>query len=191
SLSGSITEEFYRAQILEDFTHDEKIEHITRLEYKLKENFEIPEFDQLSQPVWNEFSALLKKKGVPFDLQLDKNTRRVFNAILLRILTRFTIEKPLDRQIDEMPLADFQKIIAFEIGQFYFPEQFAKKFEHYIIQYLTSSPEKLLEFVLSCYQGLLNLDLIEREKEMPKIQFKNQFKFLLLDSSLIVTLLCE
>jgi len=90
-----------------------------------------------------------------------------------------------------MPLADFQKIIAFEIGQFYFPEQFAKKFEHYIIQYLTSSPEKLLEFVLSCYQGLLNLDLIEREKEMPKIQFKNQFKFLLLDSSLIVTLLCE
>lgn len=178
-------------QILEELVSIGKIEHLSKFEYKIISKFEIPEFDQLSQPVWNEFIVLLKSKGVPFDLQLDKNTRRVFNAILLRILTRFTIEKPLDRQLDELPLADFQKVIAYEINQFYFPDQFAKKLELHIIEYVSSSPENLLEFVLNCYCGLINLDLIEREQEMPKIQFKNQFKFLLLDSSLIVTLLCE
>jgi hypothetical protein len=178
-------------QILEDLVRDEKIVHISKLEYKTLKKFEIPEFDQISQSVWNEFSAFLKTKGVPFDLQLDKNTRRVFNAILLRILTRFTIEKPLARQIDELPLTDLRKVVTYEINQFYFPEQFAKKFEYYIIEYVSSSPENLLEFVLNCYCGLINLDLIEREHEMPKINFKDQFKFFLLDSSMIVTLLCE
>lgn len=178
-------------QILEEFVREGKIEHISKLEYKVLANFKIPEFDQLSQPVWYEFSTVLKDKGVPFDLQLDKNTRRVFNAILLRILTRFTIEKPLDRQIDELPLSDFRNIISYEINQFYFPDEFIKKFELYIIEYLSSSPAELLEFVLNCYCGLINLDLIEREQEMPKIQFNNQFKFFLLDSSFIITLLCE
>ena len=60
SLTNVNLEDDALISILEEFCNEGSIEHISGLSYNIKEKINIPNFEDLTQPVWDEFADFLK-----------------------------------------------------------------------------------------------------------------------------------
>lgn len=176
--------------ILDDFVDEGVVEHLENINYKLIKQITLPQFEQLTQPVWEEFQDYLHTQDPDYDPHIHKNAKNVFESILVKILSRFSLSKPLENQMDSLPIEDIRIIIQYEIESSYFPDKFGKKFSEILIDYIYSKSPILLNFIFDCYYGLINIDLVTREQEFPEMDFCENIRFLLLDSSFIVALLC-
>lgn len=167
-----------------------EVEHVNRFVYKLVKRQSIPDFQTLSEPVWKEFSSYLKNEIPKFDPFIHKDAKTIFNSVLLKVLSGFTISKPLETQMESVQLIDIDRIIKEELNKVYFPDDFGYKFPKIIVAYFNSKSPQILEFVFTCYYGLINIDLVTREQEMPNIDFGNEINCLIVDSNFIISLLC-
>jgi len=86
--------------ILNELESEDIVRHLSGLEYKLIKKIEIPDFQQKSQLVWDEFYDFLKNQYKDFDPFIDKDARKVFDCILIELLKRFIISsEPLEHQV--------------------------------------------------------------------------------------------
>jgi hypothetical protein len=177
--------------ILEDLIKENIIEDLGHTQFKIITKTKIPDFSELTQPIWIDFQKFLVKRYSSYDLHLHQKLRGVFDNILLRILSRYANSNPLDNKIDTIPIENTSPIVKYELANAFTQKDVKTKFEEIILEYLLKSPKVLLDFIFKAYIGLINIDLVTREQEMPLIDFSEKIDFLLLDTSFIVPLLCK
>jgi len=168
------------------------VQHIGGVKYKLKSKVELPEFSKLTQLSWEEFLTILRKEYPDYDPYIDKDARNIFDSVLLKLLTRFTISSNLlANQIESLPIDDFKLIIEEYVRNSYLSKNLSKKYTDIIYVFLGLKSPYLLKFIFDSYSKLINLDLVMREQEMPLINFLENIKFLLVDTSFLFALMCK
>jgi len=178
--------------ILEELENEKIIQHLSNLNYKIIKTIRTPDFFEICEPVWAEFQSTLSKEYPKYDIFIHKNSKTVFFNLILRILYRFSISKPLDNLLENISIEDLRGLIKLEVNKFNYPDKnFNKKFETILLNYFSSNPKQLIELIVFSYQGIINIDLISREQEMPFINFEKMVKFLIIDTNFIIPLICN
>jgi len=177
--------------IIGNLTDEKIVEHVDGSSYFLRKKIELPKFDELSQPVWEEFSSILAQKCTIYDSHIHKNARPIFDAILLKILTRYAMSQPLENQIDNIPIENIKNLIQREISKIPIPENFSKKFFDLLVEFFTSENKALLNCIFQCYSWFIDLNVIKNEKQIQTINFSEEIQFLLIDTNFIVPLICS
>jgi predicted nucleic acid-binding protein len=177
--------------IIDYLTEEHIVEHVDGSSYFLKRKSELPKFEELSQPVWEEFSSILVQKSTIYDPHIHKNARTIFDAILMKILTRYAISQPLDNQIDNIPIENIKNFIQKEISKIPMPGNFSKKFFDVLVEFFTSENKALLDCIFMCYSWFIDLNVIKKEKSIQTINFSDEVQFLLIDTNFIVPLICS
>jgi len=177
--------------ILDDCITKGTISHSEEYTYKLNKKIELPGIELLTESVWCEFSARLKTKWPKYDPFLHKKSRTVFDSILVKILTRYALSKPLDDEIDYIPIEDIKSVIQTEININSIDGEFAKKLFEISLDYFTSDEKELLKCIINCYLWFIDLNLLSYQKKIQSINFCDEINFVLLDTNFIVTLLCK
>ncbi|MBP2030535.1 putative nucleic acid-binding protein [Methanohalophilus levihalophilus] len=177
--------------ILEDLENENIVEHDTEFRYKLISKPDIPNFEELSNPVWASFNKFLIDHYPQYDSFIHSEIKDVFNSILLKSLIRFSISKPLSTQTESLPFADIESIIKNELERCYFDDLTQRKLPELILEFFSTSNKELLDFIFTCYSGMIDIDLVTREQEMPIINFGDEVESLLIDTNFIVSLMCR
>jgi hypothetical protein len=153
--------------ILEELNIKKYIEHISEFQYRITKKFETPEFQMLTQPVWDEFLEFLKTRYKEYDPFIDENIKLVFNSILCTISLR--ILQSQDNQLDSLPINDFKEAINEEALK----QGLSRPvdFPDIVFDYVTKEPPLLMRFIFDIYSKLINLDILSREQELPEIDF--------------------
>lgn len=178
--------------ILSQLSDEKILTHIHELKYKLNDKVEITDITELLSPAWNEFLSFLEKQYPAYDPYFDRDARELFDWCILKVLTRFidATSQSIDNQLELLPIDDFKSIIEKKLGLFSLSKQLSKKYPTIMYSYLTSKPSVLLKTLFDCYSGIINVNLVLREQEIPKLNFDN-IKFLVVDTSFLVGLLCK
>lgn len=177
--------------VLDDFVQEGTIAHSEEYSYILKNQIELPGIESLTEPVWHEFSGILEKRWKNYDPFLHKKARDVFDSVLLKILTRYALSKPLENEIDYIPIENIKYVISNEIQSRSIEGEFEKKLFEIMLEYFCSNEKELLNCIISCYLWFIDLNLLSYEKNLNTINFCDELNFLLLDSNFIVPLLCK
>lgn len=177
--------------VLNELENEGFIDHLGELHYKVKTELNIPDIEQIIQPVWREFQTFVKARNSKYDPIIHINAKKIFESILMKILTRFSVSELLEYQLDTIPIEDFESVIDKEVESVYFPDDFGKKYPSIISEYFRSNSPNLLNFIFESYYGLINIDLVSREQELPQIDFCEKINFLLLDTNFIIPLICD
>lgn len=136
--------------------------------------------------------SFLKGQYPEYDPYFEKDARKLFDWCILKVLTRFidATSQSINNQLELLPIDDFKSIIEKNVGAFSLSKQLSKKYATIMYSYLTSKPSVLLKTLFDCYSGIINVNLVLREQEIPKLNFDN-IKFLVVDTSFLVGLLCK
>ena len=177
--------------VLDDFVEEGTITHSQEYSYVLKTRIELPGIEVLTEPVWHEFSGILQKRWLNYDPFIHKKARDVFDSVLLKILTRYALSKPLENEIDYIPIENIKYVIGKEIHVRAIEGEFEKKLFEIMLDYFCSNEKELLNCIINCYFWFIDLNLLSYEKNLNTINFCDELNFLLLDSNFIVPLLCK
>lgn len=176
---------------LNELEKDGTIKHIGQLEYALEKDIEIPSFQEKTERVWKDFLQYLGEKYPDYDGYIDRDVRELFDDILLKLLLKFKISSDLlDKQIESLPYESFKKEIETIVENYSLSKILSKKFPNIIYTYLQSSSRPLYSFIYGYYSSIINVDIVMREQEIPKIDFASNLKFLLVDTSFLVASMC-
>jgi len=177
--------------ILNQLKDEGVVQHVGGLKYKIEKNVELPESQQITQPVWDEFLPFLKKQYTDYDRYIDKDARSVFDAVLFKLLTRFEISsRSLESQIESLPIDNFKLIIEEIVKKSSLSTNLSKKYTDIIYLFIVSKSPNLLKLIFKSYSGIINIDLLIREQEIPSIDFLDYIKFLIVDTPVLVALMC-
>jgi hypothetical protein len=185
SLTNIKLEDDALISILEEFCNEGSIEHISGLKYHIREQIKIPNFEDLTQPVWDEFADFLKIRYGNFDAKIDYQVRLTVNSILLSM--SLNIVQSQETQFESLPINDFRAIVESEAKNL----KWKTKFTDIFCEYLLSSSPHLMDFIFNIYSGIINMDLISKEKEMPRFSLIDNVGFILVDTSFLVSLICK
>lgn len=178
--------------ILEGLEEQGRISHIDHLTYFLNHAIVIPDFRTITESLWQEFQGFLIKQFPDYDVYIDKDARRIFDVAVMKILARMNLSStPLKDQVESLPFEDFKLEMVTEIEEVCLSSSLKKKYADIIYNYFISNSTKLLQFVYNCYTGLINIDLLNREQDMPVIKIFENLRFLMADTNFIVSLLCQ
>ncbi|MDG6249534.1 hypothetical protein [Methanocalculus sp.] len=184
--------------ILATFEEEGLIEHIGELTYRIIDNIEIPDISESISPVWNEFlQEYIINKKIQYDRYIHKNAQKAFNEIILKIISQFTLSEPFESQVESIPIDNIQLLVSSIVDNVCFPDQkFNEKLKNSIIDYLTSEAsnnQNLLTLISSCYDAIININLLKREQGFKSldINFSDSVSLLLLDTNFIITLLTK
>jgi len=178
--------------ILEGLEERGQISHIDHLTYSLNHAIAIPDFRTITESLWQEFQGFLIKQFPDYDVYIDKDARGVFDVAVMKILARMNLSStPLKDQVESLPFEDFKLEMANEIQDACISDSLKKRYPDIIYDYFISNSIKLLEFIYNCYTGLINIDLLNREQDMPIIKIFENLQFLVADTNFIVSLLCQ
>lgn len=158
---------------------------MSELTYVIKDEIKIQGFNELIQPVWNEFAEFLGSRYSDFSKKMDYDVRLIFNSILLSI--SMNIVQSQTTQIESLPIDDFRAIIESEANDL----RWKSKFTDIFCEYFLSDSPKLTDFIFNIYSGIINMDLISKEKDMPKFNLIENVQFILVDTSFLVSVLCK
>lgn len=176
---------------LDDLVKNGTIKHMGQLDYALKKDIDIPAFQEKTEHIWEDFLQHLREKYTDYDTYIDSNARALFDEVLLRLLIKFKISSgALNNQIEILPFGSFKKDIESIIDKYPLSKNLSKKYPDIISTYLQSKSKILLDFIYKFYSCIINTDLVLREQEIPEIDFSSNFKFLLVDTSFLVALMC-
>ena len=173
--------------ILEDLSHEGSVNHISDLEYIINKKIDIPQFEDLTHDVWNEFEGFLKKEYADYDPYIDAIVKDVFNSVLL--ILSVNIVQSQRTQIDSLPIENLRAIIEEEAHEENI--KWRNKFVDIFCEYILSKSPKLLGFIFERYSGIINMDLILKERDMPCLNLIDNIGFLLVDTTFLVALMCK
>ncbi len=178
--------------ILDDLIDEKKIELVGGLRYRYKKEIQSPNFKVITQDAWKEFETFISTQYRDYDAFLDKGARDAFDSIIKLLLIKFFKSSiSLTNQKETLPIDNFKSEIVKEIGRFQMTSNLSKRYADLFYTHLQSKPPKLSDLIFERYLTLVNIDLLEQEKELPDITFENDVKFLLADTSFLVALLAK
>ncbi|ABN57028.1 MULTISPECIES: hypothetical protein [Methanoculleus] len=184
--------------ILSNLEDEDIVENIGEFTYRLITQVDIPDINDSIMPVWNEFfQEYISNRKIKYDPHIHKNAQVAFNEIILKIISQFTISEPFENQVESIPIENLQLLIHSVVNSLFFPkDKFKDKLQGLLLEYLTSEAsenQNLLALIYSCYDALINVNLLKLEQDFKNldINFSDHVMFLLLDTNFIITLLTK
>jgi adenylate kinase family enzyme len=178
--------------ILNQLESEAIIQHIDGLKYKLNQKIALPDFGDLTKSVWEEFVIYLKEQYKDYDPYIDRGAKEIFDLTLLKFLRRITISSNyLVNQIESLPIDNFKLVIEECISKSFISKNLSKRYSEIVYSFLGLKSPHLSKFIFDNYSKLINLDLLMREQEMPTINFLENIRFLLIDTSFLAALMCR
>lgn len=173
------------------------VEHQQGGNYVIKTRPETTTFDDLTNPVWEEFSDLLQERNEDIDIyNLNKSMEPAFKDFLLKFFLDISesFEALSEYQIDTLYSEDVEELIKDTIQNHSLRNE--NTFRTVLTDYFKNprGNDCLLEFTDNIYRGIVNIDLLSRERdsEFPAVSsLPSQNKKLFLDTNVLVNLLCE
>lgn len=173
------------------------IKHSQSGEYNLIEKPSSVTFDKLTDPVWEEFSDELQEENEEIDIyNINKSMEPAFKDFLMEFFLDIaeSFEALSEYQVDTIYTDNTEDLIKETIKSHNLRDE--NTFEVVLTDYIKNpkKSEKLLEFTDKVYRGVVNIDLLARERdaEFPEIaDVPTQNKVIILDTNTIVNLLCE
>ncbi len=179
-------------KICDDLVVEKFLSHVKADTYTIKKRFELPDFNEITESTWADFSKHLKENYPDYDLYIDRDTRNIFNSILFKLLSRVAVSSNLTgNQIDNLPLDEFYTLTSNIVRQSNISELLKEKFIKIFLKYVETNTSTFKQFIIDSYTGIINLDIILREHEIPDIDFVEQLEFLLVDTTFLVALMCK
>lgn len=177
---------------------EDKISHIQGFKYRINIEIDLPNFSQKTETVWIEFLEFMKKHYKKYDSYFDSGAKDIFESFLLMMLTKFSASsEALDKQIENLPINDFQQFIRERIKfsstdfEKRVSTELSKKLPDIIHMYFMSKSPKMVEFIFNNYSYIIDIDLIKREKNILNINYLDYLDFLLMDTTFLVALMCK
>lgn len=178
-----------------DYYSDEGyVNHISEREYEIAKRPDIDTFNELIEPVWEEFAEVLRSHDTDVDVRY---INRQMEPAFLDFLNRFfaalaeASQELSEFQTDSFFDKNFNYLIDNVIDEHSLREP--DIFKESLIDYLQDPGEEFLNFTGAIYTGIINLDLLSREGEeivdLGDIDSENNILFL--DTNILISLLCE
>jgi len=93
--------------------------------------------------------------------------------------------------IKSLPIGDFKMIIEETVKKSSLSKILSKKYADIIYLFILSKSPNLLKLIFNSYSEIINMDLLIREQEMSSTDFLDDIKFLIVDTPVLVALICE
>ena len=188
---GTIDDEFI-VSILSDLESEGIVTHSDGLKYRLKKNIDVPDFSESISPAWEEFSSFLAQEYSDYDPYIDREAKNIFEWSILKLFIKFLSASgpSLENQLDLLPFENFKNIIDDYVGGRRLSLQLSKRYSDILCSYFFSKQPKFLNLIYDYYSGIINIDLVMREQEIPSIGF-DDIRFLVVDTTFMVNLLCK
>ncbi len=144
--------------ILTDFENEGIVENIGA-EYIIKKMPKLPTIETVIEPIWKDFVHYLENRKVEVDQYIDKDIRKFFEHALIRLYLKFVEMMNIDRDQIEVPPIERNDLLQLAKSL-----EVPLKFVDYFLDYIDTSPKILLDSVYRIYGGLINIELIFRER---------------------------
>ncbi len=177
---------------LSKISEEDFIQFISENTFQLKKKIDIQKLSNIIKPVWNEFEEHIKKNYSEYDLYLDKDAERIFESILIKLLTQFDVQvEKMETQLDTIDMDKFKTIIKKIVEKSPLSRDFSPKFPDIFCSFVDLKTPNLLTFIFNHYTLIINIDLLKNIQKIPTLDFIKHLKFLLLDTNFIISLLCK
>lgn len=153
---------------------------------------EAGDFDELLKPVWDEFSERIKSSHPDIDIHFaNKTIKKCFEDFLEIYLEQLldSSEELSEFSTDELYSIDLGRIINNSIGSRSLEHEEIYKSE--IKKYFEDPGDELLKLVNKYYMTVINIDLLSKEESLDFDEMPGGSKILILDTNVLVALLCE
>ena len=200
-LTGLRLDEENVVTVLLELEKEGYVESVGGFNYILKSKPKMLSIDEaILEPLWKDFSNFLYRSGVdPIDLDsyLDMSVKTVFKEAMTQIFLRLVDLGDLNNlsQIEEISPIERKEIERLAMCR---EIKNPKRFVDLFFDYLSSKSKILSESIYKIYEGIVNINILTREKELTELynlyikhNLKSFFKFILIDTCIIVALLCE
>ncbi len=168
------------------------VQHISNLKYEIKKKIQLTDLKEITEPAWAEFLNFIKIEYKDYDPFLDKNTRKIFDHLILDIIKRFVISSdPLEKKIDQLPLENFENKIDHLVNRFQVSAGLSKKMSKILLSYIQSNHPKLSKLIFENYYWIANMHLLRLENSLKTKDLLKEIKFLFIDTQFLVSLLCN
>lgn len=160
--------------------------------YEIESEPEIGSLSELIDPAWEEFKTQVKINNEDLDLHfVNDSLEDAFYGFFdnyLDFLINSSVELS-EYETDKFYSSDIESIIDDTIDSF--PLYDEELFRTELVNYLDEPSDILLDLVNKFYMTLVNVDLLSREKQLNFEEIPGSDKKLVLDTNVIVALLCE
>jgi len=179
--------------ILESLEREDVVRQNQDGNYEVTEIPETSSFNSLIDPVWEEFKVQLQEEpGKDLDIYyINNDIEEAFYAFFENYL-EFLIESSAELaefETDTMYLEDIESIIK-ETSESHAVRS-NDLFKEQISKYLEEPSDNLLDLVNNFYMTAINIDLLSREEELDFGEIPGSGKKLVLDTNVLVALLCK
>jgi hypothetical protein len=187
----ALTEEVVVAT-LDRLVSDGALRHVEGLSYSIARPVALPSFSDLTHGAWKDFLKYLDSTKIDFDPYLDSGVQPAFDEVILKLLSKFASTLTAEASpFDLLPIDDFKAVIERILKKSTVGEKRQAPIATALSDFLRTGSPSLKRLVFDCYTGLIRIDIIRREQELPAPDFIDSLRFFLVDTSLIVTLLCK
>lgn len=182
---------------LQELADQGVVEHTKSDEFILRQPPQATTFNELAKPVWEEFSVSLQEENEEIDIyNINKNMEPAFKNFLLEFFLDIaeSFEALSEYQVDTLYTDDTEALIEEVAGNHDLRDE--NTFKDVLTQYIKNPRQntELLNFTDKIYRGVVNIDLLSRERdtEFPQISdIPRKNRKIFLDTNAIVNLLCE
>lgn len=160
--------------------------------YEIESELEVGSFSQLIDPVWEEFSSYVDGRNPDIDLHfINDSFEDAFYAFFERylgFLTSSSVELS-EYEMDQFYTHDIESMVE-NTAQNH-PLRDEELFKSELLTYLDQPSDELLDLVNNFYMTAVNVDLLSRETQLNFEEIPGDGKKLLLDTNVLVALLCD
>lgn len=160
--------------------------------YALSSEPDVGSFNELIDPLWNEFRTQVESSNQDIDLHyINSSFEEAFYGFFenyLGFLCDSSVELS-EYEVDQFSSSDVESMIEDTIEAY--PLHDEGIFKDELLTYLDAQSEQFLDVINKFYMTAVNIDLLSRETQLNFEEIPGSGKKLLLDTNVLVALLCD
>jgi len=177
---------------LEELDDNDIVSHIKSGSFEITESPKQTDIRSEIEPIWMEYKRILR--STDYDQAIDyslENHRDAFEEMFIRFFnTAIENNKDLKNYVGKQIFEDKIDDIISEITD-NMPLKNEEIFENTFFNYLNQETSKLLDFVGTIYTGIINYDLLSKERDIDFENAPEENLKLFLDTNILIGLLCK
>lgn len=177
---------------LDELKEQGVVEHVSGKTFQIIEQPEVDTFNDLIDPIWNEFSNNLSDRDKDVDVEFihDEIEKAFKNFIYDFFKVIFeSSEEMAEYEIDTLKTINFEELIDEKISEYKVDKD--ELFKYTLKDYLNNPGEEFREFTKRAYTGIINYNILRREEETIQFELQVENKVLFLDTNVLVAILCR
>jgi len=177
------------AAILEELASSEELKHLKKYEYRIVKKFFCPPFSDVTSEIWKSFTKYLTQTDLDSTTNLDQ-LKTIFESLLIAILMEISkTSSEMKYQHESLDGINFQKIIEDKLESSPLRHD-KKRITKSFLDYINSRSPEFDNFFSKYYILTSYCKIIQKEDSIPNGEINKIIPFIILDTSVLVPLLC-